>query len=412
MSSINRLCKKLGLFEDDAFLWCCYLFVIALFFSRALLGISSVLLLLFSIIYYLKKSFKLSFKPVHYLFFSLYSAYVFSIFIAPQSVDTWAHLLFKNATYIVLPFAFVFYPTITEQTVRRVFTLFFLLAFACVFLDAVNALLHYNQFLLDVSNSKNIYPIIGPQHQELGILSAIAFVMGIYLFRKEVGSKRRIFKGVLTAILFLGLHIIAYRFSLVAIYLMIIAYSFQEVLRTKNLKLLLGSTLLLAICLYSVLFIPSVKNRYQNSLNDIKSIIEHTNPNFQSVAQRWYAIKCASEIIKKHPLVGVAPANAQVEMEKQYAINSYLLIPENRVFIHNQFVFYILCFGIPLGVLFILFMLFLVIKQVWVNPLLFWLLIPFLFHMLIENTLEKQITANAFIFLFLMMGNKKIHINL
>ena len=52
------------------------------------------------------------------------------------------------------------------------------------------------------------------------------------------------------------------------------------------------------------------------------------------------------EIIKRNIWFGVSPADLSLEMKLQYETNSYLLIPENRIFIHNQYLYYLSSFGI------------------------------------------------------------------
>ncbi|MFC5284329.1 O-antigen ligase family protein [Pedobacter alpinus] len=205
-------------------------------------------------------------------------------------------------------------------------------------------------------------------------------------------------------IIFFEIHLIAYRFSILNIYLLIIIYCFKEFFIRKKFKYFLGILVLIGVIILGINTIPSVEKRLQNSIIDLKSITENENPNYQSVGQRWAAVKCAFEVIKAHPILGVSPADAKFEMQKQYEKNSYLLIPENRIFIHNQFIYLVLSFGIPFSLLFILFLTLEIYKKIKTNALFIWLIIPFVFHMMLENTLERQITINTFVFLFFMVN--------
>ncbi|WP_161603033.1 O-antigen ligase family protein [Pedobacter arcticus] len=393
-------------FEADKFAWLCYLFVCCLFFSRAGLAISGVLMLTYTVAFYLKNPLKIALKPIHILFFSIYFVCVFSVLFVGKNLDYGLNLLFKNAIFLVLPLAFLLVKELSQKAVNRVFLLFIFSTICCVSINTVEALLNFNRFLQDVGNSKNIVPFIGPSHTELGVLIVVAFVLGFYL---AIHSKNRKLKWLLLcglALLFVELHIIAYRFSLVSTYLIIVLYCFAILIKKRDYKLFFLTVLgfVIALCILSL--IPSVKIRFQNTITDITTVSENRNPNFQSVTQRALAVACATELIKEYPWFGVSPADANLKMQNQYAKNSYLLIPENRIFIHNQFLYYILCFGIPIGFLIGLSLVVLILRKAFSNPLLFWAMLPFLFHMMMENTLERQIAANAFIFMFLVVSRK------
>lgn len=393
--------------EKSGFALLCYLFIISLFFSRAGLAITSVLLLVHALCSYAKKPTSVSLKVSHIVFFAIYAAYLVSVLFNSQNINYGVQLLFKNATLIVLPLAFLFARQLSTKTVHRFFFLFLICAFICVGLNTTDVLLHFNQFLQDVGNSKNVIPRIGPSHSELGVLSAVAFVLGVHLLLIDNNKKLKVLLSCILILLFLALHILAYRFSVVSIYLLIVLHSISDLLKKKNLKAFFVTVLISSLTLYSVSFIPSVNKRLKNSISDLTTISQNRNPNFQSVTQRILAVSCAVEVIKTHSLWGVSPANAGHKMQEQYEKNSYLLIPENRMFIHNQFMYYVLCFGIPFGALVACSLIFLVVRNYKIRPLLFWAMLPFLFHMMVENTLDRQITASSFIFLFLSIDSKE-----
>lgn len=407
MYPISNLLNKAKSFEENGFAWIGYLLIISLFFSRAGLAISSILLLAYAIYSYVKKPFSVSFKLSHILFFTIYAAYLIGVLFANENINYGLQLLFKNATFIVLPLAFLLYRQISTKTVHNILLLFLFSAFICVSINTVDVLMHFNQFLKDVGNSKNVIPRIGPSHSELGLLSVVAFVFGSYLVLISKNQKFRVLLYLMLALLFIELHIIAYRFSVISIYLIIALYSISELIRNKNFKAFCVTILIAVVTLYAVSLIPSVKKRFQNSMVDLTTISQNRNPNFQSVTQRILAVSCAVEVIKTHPWLGVSPSNASQAMQEQYNKNSYLLIPENRMFIHNQFMYYVLCFGIPFGGLVAFALIFLLVRNYSINPILFWAMLPFLFHMIMENTLDRQITANAFIFLFLLIDKKE-----
>ncbi|HEX7367025.1 MAG TPA: O-antigen ligase family protein [Pelobium sp.] len=403
---IHAFMRKIKVFEPNPFVWICYLFIISLFLSRAGLSISGVLLLLYSLYNYFKNPFQVRIKPIHLLLFAIYAVNIVSVLFS-SDLNGGFRLLFKNAVLLILPLAFLFYREVHSLKIGRFLWLYLLLVLLCVSANSVDALLNYHQFLVDISNSKNVESGIGPAHQELGVLSAIAFVFGFYLLKNTCSFTERFLLYLVLAVVFVQLHIIAYRFSVIVVYLLGFLYIGAELLRKKNIKLFSLASLGFVIVVYLLNLIPSVHQRYLNTVDDLKTVTEGRNPNFQSFTQRILAIRCAAEVIKEHPWFGVSPLNASDKMQEQYKKNSYLLIPENRIFIHNQFIYYALCFGIPFGVLCMLGFLILIFREYGLNPLLFWVMLVFLFQMMVENTLERQITTNAFIFLFLVLRNRK-----
>ncbi|MBK0384505.1 O-antigen ligase family protein [Pedobacter sp. SD-b] len=397
-------------FTEKLFFWSCLVFLFGLFFSRAILSISCVLLLAAAGADYYFNSKKLDVKPYIWLFPIIYIALIFSGLYS-EDITQWQIMLFKNSIYIIIPLAFLFVKKPNLKQLNILFLSFIFYCLVCLSINSISAVINYHQFLNDVANSKNIKPLIGPDHSELGVLSVVAFVLLIYLIIKCKTIKNKLFLGLLLILLIFELHFIAYRFSIISIYLLTFLYSFKELIFYKKMKYVWAIVIVAFIMMFSILMIPSIKNRYKNTITDFKSIVENKNPNYESVGQRWAAIKCAFEIIKKNPILGVSAADASLKMQQQYGVNSYFLIPENRIFIHNQFVYFVLCFGCPFSILFMFFLGFTIYKGSQNQHLLIWVILPFLFHMMIENTLEKQMTANAFIFFWLLLNIKKTENN-
>lgn len=395
--------KYLSFFHQKAFAWSCYFLVIGLFLSRALVSISCVLILVFGILNYFHQKVRKQISLELLLFPLIYFALFISFFWTDHTL-IWQKMLFVNSIFLFLPIGMYFGPSFLEKEIKNIFLLFFMLCFFLIISTAFKAILHYQQFIDEVERSKNLLLSIGPDHSVLSVLSVVAFFIGINLYQTESTKWLKIFFLTALIIFFVGLNIIAFRFSLICIYLMLLLYSIWSIKKAPKKYIVYLSGLLLIPVLAVLLYftVPSVHKRVQNTFTDLQSVTSDKNPNFQSLGQRWAAMKCSWEVVKKHPLLGTSPADAEFEIQKQYEINSYLLIPQNRIFVHNQLIYYVLVYGIPFGIIFILLLGKLFIKIYHLSPFCFMILLPFIFHMQIENTLEKQITANAFLFLFFL----------
>lgn len=401
MSKVKSYSKYYGIFLENGFEWFCYLFILGLFFSRFLLSASAVLLFLTAFLSFNHLQKKIIIKISHFLFPVVFTVFVLSYFNS-SDIEIWKTIIFKNSVLFILPISFLLTKDLSRKKIIPLLFIFAFSAFICLTINTLNSFFTYQNFLKDISNSKNINPIIGPDHSELGVLSVVAFLIFFFLFITSKSKRKQVYLATLLIVCFLELHLIAYRFSLITIYTIGFGYLIYSIIFTRKWFHIALFGILVGGLTIAFFTIPSVKLRYLNTVQDIQSIIEHKNPNFQSLGQRWMAVKCASEIIKENPLIGVSPADATLEMNIQYTQGPYLLIPENRIFIHNQFIYYALAFGMPFLILFTILLVICLYKINQLSKFHFLLLLPFIFHMQIENTLEKQITGYAFIFLLLL----------
>lgn len=395
--------KYLSLFHEKAFVWSCNFLVVGLFLSRALVSISCVLILVFGLLNYFNQEVKKHIS-LEFLFFPLIYFVLLISFFWTNHTLIWQKLIFTNSIFLLMPIGIYFGPDFLKKEIKNIFLIFFGLCFLLIISTAFKAILNYQQFINEVERSKNLALSIGPDHSVLSVLSVVALFIGISFYQTEKTKWIKTFFLIALIVFFITLNIIAFRFSLICIYLMLLLYSFWSIKKAPKRSLIYLSSLLTIPILAALLYftLPSIQKRVQNTLTDLQSVTSDRNPNFQSLGQRWAAMKCSWEVIKKHPLLGTSPADAEFEIQRQYEINSYLLIPQNRIFIHNQFIYYVLVYGIPFGLIFIFLLSKLFIKIYQLSPFYFMILLPFIFHMQIENTLEKQITANAFLFLFLL----------
>ncbi|HCS21135.1 MAG TPA: hypothetical protein DIW47_11355 [Bacteroidetes bacterium] len=94
----------------------------------------------------------------------------------------------------------------------------------------------------------------------------------------------------------------------------------------------------------------AVRNKVQNSFEDIEAVKGERSINHRSFAMRIEAWKTAWMLIKKHPL-GVGAGDVDTAMATQYEANHTLLWPENRIPPHNQYLETALASGIPAALL-------------------------------------------------------------
>lgn len=385
----------------------CFLLVFGLFFSRAILSISLALMLLIATnsFYHHQKINPVKLK--HYFFIGLYIVMFLSIWNTSDK-SAWLNIIFKNSFLWILPLVFIFAKTPHETTVQRLVLFFGFCGVLCISVDLLWILSHLQLYQEMITKGGNITSVLGPYHTELGLLYSFAFIALALSFLKQKNSFQK--WGIATClILFLiGLVVVAQRFALISLWLNGLFFMCREIIINKNYKHLGYALLLFLATIIIYQKVPAIKQKAIYTQNDLITLIKNKNPNYLSISQRWAANKCALEIIKNNIFMGVAPADLKEEMDEQYVHNSYWLIPQNRVFIHNQYLYYMASYGIIFSILIFLGGIILILKELKHNFIFLAFVIPIILHMFTDNTMERQISGISVVFLLLLFTNFNI----
>ncbi len=125
------------------------------------------------------------------------------------------------------------------------------------------------------------------------------------------------------------------------------------------------------------------------------------NPSGHSVAQRFEYWKTGLDIIRDNLWFGVGTGDVAIAFERQYAENETLLAPEWQLRAHNQFITFIISFGIT-GFLIVMFGMiapyFIENREQQILPFVFACVA--LLSMVTEDTLETQAGATFFAFFY------------
>ncbi|MFO7922966.1 MAG: O-antigen ligase family protein [Bacteroidales bacterium] len=125
------------------------------------------------------------------------------------------------------------------------------------------------------------------------------------------------------------------------------------------------------------------------------------NPSGHSLAQRFEYWKTGFDIIRNNFWFGVGTGDVAAAFDKQYAENDSLLDPEWQLRAHNQFITFLISFGIT-GFLIVMFAMiapfFIEERQSQILPFIFASVA--LLSMLTEDTLETQAGATFFAFFY------------
>jgi O-antigen ligase len=89
-------------------------------------------------------------------------------------------------------------------------------------------------------------------------------------------------------------------------------------------------------CLLLLMTLGTMGERLQNSWHDLQTMVQHADPNHQSMAQRLEAWKAAIKSINHKPLLGWGSAQVEQAMTWSYEQQTRLN-PENWIGPHNQY---------------------------------------------------------------------------
>jgi len=366
-----------------------------LFFSRAVLSIATVFFGLLAIWQVAFKTSKLLKNRIVLagLFFVFWLA--ISFFYTSQ-VNRGA---FFNELAFKLSFIAILMAIISVPLKQRQIHIILLVFVYSAMLVALGTFMHYVANYAEIneliSQSKPIPIITGYFHISFSLMLGFSVLASFWVlfFTKGEQSGLRKFFWVPLVINTILIHVIAARTGLLAMYIAFAGAGFfyfalEKKQAIKSTILVLG---MVVMAVLAISFIKPLNNRYKNTLVDLNVYINDENPNWWSGAMRLEAIENSWYIFLENPIFGVGMADLNDEVQGMYKKNGTLLLPENRVNPHNQFMNILVSGGLVAFILFIMFWAFAFVNAFSsANWLLLGLLIMFFIGFNLESFLERQ----------------------
>lgn len=315
----------------------------------------------------------------------------------------WRHELFRQLPWLGVPLVFGLAVPLTGRQRFGVGSLF------VVGLALVGAAT-MGQYLRDPAAANeafrlghNLPSVTRIFHIHFGLMLALAVYFGFRMARHDLAPRPlRMVLGLSVAICIVVLHVLAYRTGLLAAYLLLLVEALLALLVRR--RFWLGAALLLALALGPWLAyrtLGSVRERLNTTLYDLEQFERHHDINGFSLSRRLAAWQTATVIVRRHPVLGVGPADAYAAMMDQYSWRSYGLRIENRVMIHNQYLHQLVAGGL-VGLALWLLVLLGPLGQPTLrrNSYVYRFLLLQGAAMLTDSLLELQISFNLFVFLY------------
>lgn len=312
----------------------------------------------------------------------------------------WRHETYRLLPWLAVPLAFTAAVPLSRRQALAVGSLF-------VLGTALVGAATLGQYLLHPAAANEAFRI-GQSlpsitkifHIHFAVMLVLAFFGGLHLRREPLaGPWLRRALALAAGVGIITLHVLAYRTGLFSLYLVLLLEALRLLLRRRvglGLGLLLG---LAAGPWLAYQTLEPVRKRVEATRYDLDQFQQGRDINEFSLSRRLAAWQSALDVARQNPWLGVAPADAEMAMMRQYDWRDYGVQPQNRVMIHNQYLHFLVGGGVlGLGLWLLLLGWPLVQPTTRRNPYIRSFLFVMATAMLVDSLLEVQIGYNLFVF--------------
>lgn len=363
---------------------------LGLFFSRAILSIATVGLGISAVFQLYLNAKYLVDKPL------IWALLLFGVWLScsyfytdPANIKNfWNELAFK-LSFVSLGIS-LYLTVFSKNEIQILIAVFSYSAMLVAVGTFVNYLMNYEQINEMISQSKPIPVITGYFHISFSFMLgfSVLFCFWALFLSKSVSKWPKWILAVPLIVNFGLLHIIAARTGLVALYggFFGILLCYLAIEKGKPFQSIVGMAVLVGFMVLAIAFVKPLNNRFKNTLVDINVYLNDENPNWWSGAMRLHAIENSWNIFKENPIIGVGMADLNDEVQKMFEKKGTLLLPENRINPHNQFINLLVVSGIVGFILLFLILAFALIPSLKSAN---WLMVGFLVMLFVGFNLES-----------------------
>lgn len=306
----------------------------AIHFSPSIASIASILLLINAVWHFID-NFKLkTLRNAQTLFISVFFVSIgVSLFHGCEFGQMISKILVRlPVVFIPSLISFVKHRNIVLSKYWYLFALpIFWLALASV----LNYALHYNFLSQMVLESKPVPIYSKVYHIEFSVI--ISLVLLVLLSWKLENHEMKIggnvvFFYIIFGGLFISLHVLSARTGLLGFWsgVALMAWNYRQKLSIKYIAII-------CIGIVGLFFVPSLRNRVINTIEDLRAVSNKEDLNHKSFGQRWEAWKAIIHAGKKTPFSGVGQCNIENAMQTSFDELNSNLDAENRISPHNQY---------------------------------------------------------------------------
>jgi O-antigen ligase len=252
-----------------------------------------------------------------------------------ENLPYWLSRVQLRLPFCLLPFAFCFLPPLSKKHFYSLLLFFQIVISVNILLVLTNYGLHFKAITDNLGQGKAM-PFL-KEHITFSIMAAFGCIIGCSReihFPLKISDTRQInFPTTLSIFIFIGLHIIAVRTGLIALYICLILRGILFIFQSK--KYLLGGVgllILTSIPLLSYCFLPSFQQRVNYAIWDLQQF-KSGDPMAKSDSERIISLNIGKQIFLENKILGVGYGDVEQEMNRLYAQNYPTLktkLPHNQ----------------------------------------------------------------------------------
>ena len=382
-----------------------------LFYSRALLSMGMIGLLLNAVLTFPLKKLWLDYKSdkVILLMSLFFATYLIS---GSYSDDlySWFSIIIMKVPFLALPFVLL-----SNDSRSKHINVFFIVFCSILFFSTIPIIIEFvsdvSGALLKYQRGHTLKTPIG--HVRYSLFLSVSVFISIHFALEYFKQKRKFLSISLLAFavyLFLFTHLLAVRSGLVCMYIGLFVYLIIYVIKHRYWKLFfVGSLLMSGFLFFSPRVFPTLEKKIGYTIYDL-SKLKRNEIGQNSDSKRLLSIIVGWELFKENPFFGVgagdlAPSISNIYQEKFSSVDK-----KSRLLPHNQFLRVINSVGL-IGLLLLLCFLFYPIfnSRSFNNPLFVAFILSVTASFFVEGTIENQIGSAYFlIFYFSFYKNRYI----
>jgi len=368
--------------------------VIGIFFSRAMISIGMIGIVL---LYILGKGWekKNSFTRNDLTLFFLAPVFILYIIggLWTHDCNYWIERVQVKIPLLFVPFGFLaIKEMISRRSIDIVFLLFLFLSFATAMGSFIYYLMHFAEITESYKSAKTIPTII--EHIRYSLMLVLAFFVSVQLYLSQSVTKFQFEKKLVAGMgifIFIFLHILSVRSGLLALYTTALVWLFIIIIKKKDKRFLLLIPVVILFPVFMYLFIPSMQNKVNYMIHDVNRFVSGKSVNNYSDGNRLLSMKIGTEIGLEHPFIGVGSGDLEKEMGKVYEKEYPDMEQRNWLIPHNQFVYIFAALGFLGLIIFLICLVYPILqKEVMDNILCVASIVSVYTSFLSESTLELQ----------------------
>ena len=273
------------------------------------------------------------------------------------------HLSYLDEIKNKIPFLFIPISLLTVEKVdEKKIQFIFIFFISCCVISSVYSYYHYR---IDLANNLELYSkgevmktIV--HHIYYSVLCSIGCIFCVEILFKTTSNFIKLALGIVLFWLYVFIHVMSVRTGIFSVYFLILLYIFLHFISTRKYMYLAGFIGLIIVIGF-MLFekIPTIKNKIDYTKYSFEQLKNNTDSlNNYSDPRRILSDKLGIEIIQKNKLVGVGIGDVQDELNTIYKTRYPNFSSAVYARIHNQYLETTASLGLPLGIVFIICLMF------------------------------------------------------